>query len=140
MKNIKLNIATYFLISILPLGGVAHARRAPAPPIKPILFSGMKISYEFRPSDAGFSAAIVAKKDGNDRAIWESTIYRRTYRDDIEWDIQYISLKSMKLEGDVLVAIDGAGQKYRLQASDGKLLSPKETKIYPTFSVSPESK
>ena len=118
------------LLLILFSFTVSAKRLAPAE-IKPVQYNDYKITSYFSRTKTGFSVYLRAREKGKKDYAWKTQLFSRRYNQQLETDVQDIHLRSLKLEGKRLIAIDEKGMTYEINALNGALLIPLKSVIYP---------
>lgn len=136
-------VAIVFL-AISTQGLSAQAKRAPAPEVKPVIIGGMQFSHsveklaceDVKASEEGCGdrVFVVAKKMKSKNKVgeevWKTEVYQAVFDRTMESDVQAILPKSLKAKAKNIELIDEHGGKYTVSRVDGKLITPKEPKVY----------
>lgn len=122
-----MKLLTLMLLLSLP----TYAKRLAPAEIKPVQFNDYKITSYFSRTKTGFSVYLRAREKGKKDYVWKTQLFSRRYNLQLETDVQDIHLRSLKLEGRRLVAIDEKGMAYEVNAQNGVLLIPLKSVIYP---------
>lgn len=101
--------------------GPVHAKRAAPAFISPIRADGkiFRDIFENDEADKGYSVYLTAEDPGDHSTIWKTKLYSNAYDTGMETDVQEVHLRSLKLDGGVLVATDEGGHVYKVNANDG---------------------
>lgn len=119
------------LLSPLAFGKRVAPKKVPTLSINNKEYSHIFLRTSCREGKGGFRYYIQSKNQKSDTPLWRTQIFQRQYDCGWETDIQDIHLSSLKIENGILLAKDEYGSEYKLNPSDGKLLSPSKTLIYP---------
>ncbi len=119
----------YFIFAIfIFLSQLSHAERAAPAVISPINFGKNIISVKYHSQNDSYSVTILALKASDKSRVWRRVVYTGSYDNSLETDVQNTYLKSLVLSTDkkTFIATDERNQVYRIDAHNGRLLSPKK--------------
>lgn len=123
----------FILIFILVIfsSQYAFAKRVPPTEISDIVYGENKICFEcsanctctncFEKADTSFCACIVSRNKETNAIVWRTQLYEYKYNPNVEKDVQYVFLKTMKLNYDIITATDEKDNTYKLNAKTGLL-------------------
>lgn len=111
---------------------LADAKRAAAAVITPIVQGDHRYYYERAdaPDGGSYSMNLVCSEGKTGQLLWKTRIYDKAVDRGLERDIQDIWLKSLSLNGNLLIAEDEKGGTYQVDLATGALLSPEEVIHY----------
>ncbi len=87
------------------------AKRTNPPKVPPVVSGGVRYVV---PNDDGRRGYVEAYDARTGRKLWTATLFRNRIRPDLEEDVQWVYIKTMKISGGKLIAIDERGQRYVL--------------------------
>ena len=103
-----------YLIAILSLTlllapSLAHAKRGPPPKIEPVVYGGVRYVV---PNDNGRQAYIQAWDKSTNHMLWSATVFRNAINPLLEEDVQWVFVKTLKLEHGNLIVVDERDRAY----------------------------
>jgi hypothetical protein len=104
MRNL---ITTFVLFALVP--AAAHAKRIPAPKVEPVIYGGVRY---VAPNDNGRRGYIQAWDTSTNRMSWSVTIFRNLINPFLEEDVQWVYIKTLRVEDGKLMAIDERDRAY----------------------------
>lgn len=129
MKLILLLTLTFF-------SAASFAKRIEPAAIKSIVQGDSVINFRVQRADCqiekvcAMQVFLNSKNMASGRIIWERELYQKALDAKLEFDVQMVLPKSLRLEGKTIVATDEKGSTYKLDLN-GKLLSPLKSIVYP---------
>jgi hypothetical protein len=107
------------------LPGVAHAKRARAAKVEPVIYDGVRY---VAPNDNGRRGYIQAWDTKTNKLLWELTIYRNFINPFLEEDVQWVFIKKLSLADGKLIVVD---ERQRAYSIDLKTRAVKKLKQVP---------
>ena len=93
------------------------------PEVKAITQQSTKFDVEYDKSATTFIAFVKATSLTNNSTLWKTEVYRILYDQDLETDVQETHFESFSLQANTLTAVDEKGNTYRINATNGQLIS-----------------
>ena len=125
-----------FLVLLVLFSSVAFAKRSEPATIRSIVQGDRIINFRVERADCqvakvcAMQVFLTAKSTTSGRIIWERELYEKALDPKLEYDVQMVLPKSLRLEGKKFVATDEKGSSYKVDL-EGKLLSPPKSIVYP---------
>jgi hypothetical protein len=88
---------------------IAHAKRTPPPKVEPVVYEGVRYVV---PNDNGRRAYLQAWDGKTTNMLWEVTIFRNFINPVVEEDVQWIFIKSLRIEDTKLIVVDERDRAY----------------------------
>jgi hypothetical protein len=102
-----------------------RASRGRPAAVPPVIHEGVRYERLEQPAPEGLPPGgyVVATKVDSAERLWITCLYRSRTDPHIEADVQWTSIKSMRLDAALktLVIEDGKGRLYRVDLSDGRV-------------------
>lgn len=120
----------------LTLSAAAVAKRSEPAAIKSIVLGDSIVNFRVQRADCqvekvcAMQVFINSKNMTTGRINWERELYQKGLDPKVEFDVQLVLPKFLRLQGKQIIATDEKGTTYKLDL-DGKLLSPLKSVIYP---------
>jgi hypothetical protein len=100
---------------LLPIS--AQAKRTPAPVIPPIIHEGIRYTV---PNDKGTVGYVVAWDSATGKQLWKKTLFRKLLIPLLEPDVQWVFVRTMRLEDKHLLFLDERNKRYSLDLKTRK--------------------
>src|SRR5215468_6756765 len=115
MIHVRRCRATARLIAILLLTQVvsqlAFAKRIAPVTVDPVIYEGVRY---VAPNDDGHRGYIEAWNVGNNKKLWELTLFTNRIDPNLEEDVQWVFIKSLSIHDGRLIATSERGETYQV--------------------------
>ena len=102
---------TLVLLAMAVLTCPARAKRAAPTKVEPVIHQG--ICY-VAPNDDGRRAYIEARDVQGNKKLWDLTVFTNRVDPQLEEDVQWVFITTLKIEGDKLVVMSERGNTYQI--------------------------
>ncbi len=97
------------------------SKRKPPPEVKEITESGITYSVDHTKDKCYFTAFIIATIDSTKKVKWKTEVYKITYDQELETDVQDVWIAKLEFSDEVLALEDERGKTYQVDKESGKL-------------------
>lgn len=122
MKKLLFLILSLVVSSLL-LGGIADAKRIPAPKVTPIAYQGLVFHA---PNIVGRFGVVEAWNHKTNRKVWEEESYKVIINPLMEADVQWVFISSLSIDDGKLVITNEKGKKF-IVAIPKEILQPDQS-------------
>ncbi len=102
-------ILIFSALAVLPC--LAPAKRSGPPKVDPVIHEGIRF---VTPNDDGRRAYIEAWDVQTNRKLWNLTVFTNTIDSRLEEDVQWVFIKSLSIEGGMLLVTSEHGRRYQV--------------------------
>ena len=113
-----------FLALIVLLPGSSLAKRAAPLRVEPVIQRGIRYTA---PNTDGRRGYVEAHEVSNNKKLWELTVFRNQIDPNLEEDVQWVFIKSLRLQDGALIVTTERGRAYSVDL-ESKAVKPLEAR------------
>ncbi|MBI2600318.1 hypothetical protein HYW43_05375 [Candidatus Daviesbacteria bacterium] len=113
MKN-RIAVAIVIVFALFVCTTSVFAKRSAPAPVNDIVFDGIK--YSATNVEIGY---VEARNAQNNQLIWKKQVYKVTYKNNLEKDVQNVYITSLYIEDNNLLVTNEKGEIYKLDPKTG---------------------